>query len=204
MRHQVGEGALIDRLPRLAMVAPFNEREIDDVFEGKHAAIGFNVAEIALRRIKLSRRGNRTERARFPVFRGLLFAVATPHQLAVPILLRGPAWFFFTPWRNNNPRHAGLAWVAVPDRAFARRFSLWTTDAEAALAVVSADCAALMVSLSRARDGVALRPASTATGSSGCRPARAASLRREGCCRASAGCRATPIASSTRCLSCTG
>ncbi|MFN7132470.1 MAG: hypothetical protein ACK4N5_10330, partial [Myxococcales bacterium] len=69
-------------------------------------------------------------------------------QLAVPILLRGPEWFVFTPWRNNNPRHAGLARVTVPDRAFARRFSLWTTDSEAALAVVTPEFAALMVSLS--------------------------------------------------------
>lgn len=150
IRHQVGKGASIDRLPRLAMVAPFNEREIDDVFEGEHAGIGFSVAEIALRRIVVRQRGHKTERRTFSVFRGLLFAIATPHQIAVPILLRGPAWFFFTPWRNNNPRHAGLARVTVPDRAFARRFSLWTTDSEAALAVVTPDFAALMVSLSRA------------------------------------------------------
>ena len=150
IRHQVGQESGIDRLPRLAMVAPFNEREIDDVFEGEHAGIRYSVAEIALRRISLRRRGNRTERNRFSVFRGLLFAIATPHPIAVPILLRGQEWFFLTPWRNNNPRHAGLVRVTVPDRAFARRFSLWTTDAQAALAIITPDFAALMVSLSRA------------------------------------------------------
>lgn len=150
IRHQVGEGAAIDRLPRLAMVAPFNGREIDDVFQGEHAGIAFTMAEIALRRIVVRQRGHKTERRTRSVFKGLLFAIATPQPIAVPILLRGPDWFLLTPWRNNNPRNAGLVRVTVPDRAFARRFGLWTTDGEAALAVVTPDFAALMVSLSRA------------------------------------------------------
>lgn len=150
MRHRVGEGAGIDRLARVALVAPFNEREIDDVFQGEHAGIGFTMAELALRNTTHRRRGHKTERRTRTVFKGLLFAIATPQPIAVPILLRGPDWFLLTPWRNTNPRNAGLARVAVPDRAFARRFSLWTTDGEAALAVVTPDFAALMVSLSRA------------------------------------------------------
>lgn len=150
IRHQVGGGAGVDRLPRLAMVAPFNEREIDDVFQGEHAGIGFTMAEIALRRTIVRQRGHKTERRTRTVFNRLLFAIATPQPIAVPILLRGPDWFLLTPWRNTNPRNAGLVRVAVPDRAFARRFGLWTTDAEAALAVVTSGFAALMVSLSRA------------------------------------------------------
>ena len=84
------------------------------------------------------------------MFCGLLFAIASPHPIAVPILMRGPDWFFLTSWRNTNPRHAGPVRVTVPDRAFARRLSLGTTDAQAALAIVTWDFAALRVSLLRA------------------------------------------------------
>lgn len=143
----------IGRLHRALLVSRHNQHEIDDVFEGSHAGVAFLMMELTLslrttRRVSgKAGRPSRTETRTRTIFRGLFFMIATPRTIPVPILIRGRRWLFGTPWRLRDGDIKGMQRIDIPDEAFARRLSLWTSDWERAAEVITPAFAAVMARL---------------------------------------------------------
>lgn len=153
-------GGEIGRLRRAKLVAPYNTVDVDDVFQGTHDGIGFVMMELHLKMVTRSvsgTGGKRTTSTRTrTVFRGLMFVIATPRRIPVPILIRGRRRTVGTPWRLRDSDLEGLQRIDLPDPAFARHFSLWTSDWEEAAGIVTPQFAAIMVLLaaSAGRKGI--------------------------------------------------
>ena len=134
--------------------------EPDDAFAGTHDGIAFAMLELHLK--KVTRRGGgsghnlrRSTRTR-TVFRGLLFVIATPRPIPVPILMRGPRLWFGTPWRLGDSDLVGMQRIDIPDEAFARHLSLWTRDRTRAAEIVTPRFVSVMARLaaSAGRKGI--------------------------------------------------
>lgn len=140
----------VHRLRRAKLVTPFSSAEIDDVFQGSHDGIAFVMMELHLQRVTrtASSRGRRGRSTRtHTIFRGLMFMIAIPRRIPVPILMRGRPRWFGTPWRLADGQLEGMQRIDIPDEAFARHLSLWTTDPAQAAQVITPPLAAVMARL---------------------------------------------------------
>ncbi len=154
LRHHLGEapGIPFDELASLGLLPQHNWRRIDDAFSGRHRATGFVMAEALLRR---RRNGGRHRGSSRRVFRGLIFAIEVPHEIAARILIAHDAGALGNRIKGWLEGFAGLERVSLPHPEFEARFEVYTDQPEAARATVSPGlCEALV----RLCDGHAGRP----------------------------------------------
>ena len=130
--HENVRSGEVGRLRRARLVASYNTLDIDDVFQGTHDGVAFVMMELHLKMVTRSVSGtgsNRRSSTRTrTIFRGLMFMIATPHPIPVPILIRGHRRRVGTPWRLSDSDLEGMQRIDISDEAFAQRCSLWTSD----------------------------------------------------------------------------
>jgi hypothetical protein len=150
----------VGRLRRAKLVAPYNTLDIDDVFQGTHDGVAFVMMELHLKMVTRSVSGtgsNRRSSTRTrTIFRGLMFMIATPRPIPVPILIRGHRRRVGTPWRLGDGDLEGMQRIDIPDEAFARHLSLWTRDWNKAAEIVTPQFVSVMARLaaSAGRKGI--------------------------------------------------
>ena len=150
----------VGRLRRAKLVAPYTTLDIDDVFQGTHDGVAFVMMELHLKKVTRTvsgSGGNRRSSTRAStIFRGLMFRIATPRPIPVPILIRGHRHAVGTPWRLADSDLEGLQRIDIPDEAFARHLSLWTSDWDRASQVITVQFVAVMAELaaSAGRKGI--------------------------------------------------
>lgn len=139
--HENVRSGEVGRLRRARLVAPYNTLDIDDVFQGTHDGVAFVMMELHLKMVTRSVSGSGSNRRSSTrtrtIFRGLMFMIATPRPIPVPILIRGHPRRVGTPWRLRDSDLEGMQRIDIPDEAFTQRCSLWTSDWEQAAQVVS-------------------------------------------------------------------
>lgn len=158
--HTDVRGGEVGRLRRAKLVAPYNTLDVDDVFQGTHDGIGFVMMELHLKMVTRTVSGTGSKRTTSTrtrtIFRGLMFMIATPRPIPVPILIRGHRRSIGTPWRLRDSDLEGMQRIDVPDEAFAQRCSLWTSDWDQAAQVITPQFIAVMTTLatSAGRKGI--------------------------------------------------
>ncbi|WP_439576613.1 DUF3137 domain-containing protein [Elioraea sp.] len=158
--HENVRSGEVGRLRRAKLVAPYNTLDIDDVFQGTHDGVAFVMMELHLKMVTRSVSGtgsNRRSSTRTrTIFRGLMFMIATPRAILVPILIRGQRRRFGTPWRLSDGELEGMQRIDIPDEAFARHLSLWTSDGDKAAEIVTPQFVSVMAMLaaSAGRKGI--------------------------------------------------
>lgn len=156
--HENVRSGEVGRLRRARLVAPCNTLDIDDVFQGTHDGVAFVMMELHLKMVTRSGSGSsrRSSTRTRTIFRGLMFMIATPRPIPVPILIRGHRRRVGTPWRLSDNDLEGMQRIGIPDEAFTQRCSLWTSDREQAAQVVSPTCIGVIARLaaSAGRKGI--------------------------------------------------
>ena len=154
--HAVGgaPGLDLDALEKLGLLPHYHRRQIDDVFVGRHRDTGFILAEATLRqRSRGSKGGTRTK------FRGLILAIATPHEIPARILIAKDAGLVGNKvigWLRNCQ---GLERILLPHPGFEQHFELYADRAEVALRTVTPGLCDALVALAEAHDGRPLQAA---------------------------------------------
>ncbi len=156
LRHSAGSapGIPFDDLESLGLLPRHNRRRVDDVFEGRHRATGFVMAEA---RIHYRSRGSKS-RTR-TVFRGLICAIEVPRNVPARILVAresGAIGNRLKGWING---FAGLEHVSLPHPAFETRFEVYSDDPAVARDTVGPGFCDAMVTLAEAHDGQAIQGA---------------------------------------------
>jgi hypothetical protein len=156
LEHAVGGAPGLDfhALERLGLLPRHNRRKVDDVFVGRHRDTGFIMAEATLRQRSRGRRGGSRTR-----FRGLILAIATPHEIAARILIAKDVGLVGNQVIGWLRSCQGLERILLPHPGFERHFELYADQAEVALRTVTPDLCDALVALAEAHDGQPLQAA---------------------------------------------
>lgn len=152
--HTTGSTPNIDlnELEELGVVPGHNRRHIDDVFRGRHRDTDFTMAEVKLRR-RGSRNSSRT------VFRGLVFAIATPHEIPARILIAKDSGLFGNRIKGWFKSFDGMQRIGLPHEAFEKRFEIYADQPDVALETVSPAFCENLLALADAHDGAPFQAA---------------------------------------------
>jgi hypothetical protein len=156
LTHNAGHpaGIPLDRLENLGLLPRHNRRQIDDVFEGRHRATGFVMAEARLRQRSAGRRSHTRT-----VFHGLILAIEVPREVPARILIAREAGVVGNRLKGWLKGFSGLARVSLPHPAFEGRFEVYSDDDALARAVVRPGFCDAMVALAEAHRGRPLQGA---------------------------------------------
>lgn len=147
-------GLDFNALEKLSLLPNHNRRQVDDVFVGSHRETGFIMAEATLRYRSRGRRGGTRTR-----FRGLIFAIATPHEIPARILIAKDAGLVGNKVIGWLRSCQGLERVTLPHPAFEGHFELYADRPEVALRTVTPGLCDALVALAEAHDGRPLQAA---------------------------------------------
>jgi Protein of unknown function (DUF3137) len=150
LRHHAGEapGVPFDDLASLGLLPQHNWRRIDDAFSGRHRATSFVMAEARLRRRHSP--GPHRGRSR-TVFRGLIFAIEVPREIAARILIARDSGTLGNRLKGWLKSFSGLERVSLPHPDFEARFEVYADRPEVARATVSPSLCEALVRLADTR-----------------------------------------------------
>jgi hypothetical protein len=156
IEHAVGGAPGLDfhALEQLGLLPRHSRREVDDVFVGCHRGTGFIMAEATLRQRSRGSRGGTRIR-----FRGLVLAIATPHDIPARILIAKDAGLVGNQVIGWLRSCQGLERILLPHPGFERHFELYADRAEVALRTVTPAFCDALVALAEAHDGQPLQAA---------------------------------------------
>lgn len=154
--HAVGQAPDVnfDELEQIGLVPRHNRRRIDDVFQGRHRATGFTMAEVRLRRER--RTGKRSSHT---VFRGLIFAIEVPRAIPGRILIARDGGLIGNSLKEWIKRFRGMQRVALPHHAFETSFELYADRPDLARDIVSPALCDNLLALAAAHDGAPFQAA---------------------------------------------
>jgi Protein of unknown function (DUF3137) len=152
LQHHAGEapGIPFDELANLGLLPQHNWRRIDDAFSGRHRATGFVMAEALLRRRRSPGPHRGSSRT---VFRGLIFAIEVPREIAARILIARDAGALGNRVKGWLKSFSGLERVSLPDPDFEARFEVYADRPEVARATVSPSLCEALIRLADAHPG---------------------------------------------------
>ncbi|MGH6912824.1 MAG: DUF3137 domain-containing protein, partial [Geminicoccales bacterium] len=143
-----------DELERIGVVPHHNRRRIDDVFQGRHRATGFTMADVRLRRERwIGKRRSHT------VFRGLIFAIEVPRATPARILIARDGGLIGNSLKGWLNSFGGMQQVALPHHAFEASFELYADRPDLAREIVTRGFCDNLVALAEAHDGAAFQAA---------------------------------------------
>lgn len=143
-----------DQLERIGLVPRHNRRRIDDVFQGRHRATSFTMADVRLRRERrMGRRHRRT------VFRGLIFAIEVPRAIPARILIARDGGLLGNSLKGWLKSFGGMQHVRLPHDAFEASFEIYADRPDLAREVVTPGLCDNLVALAEAHDGAPFQAA---------------------------------------------